>query len=63
LVNKSTPAGPDESTERTSSLCGIKPFWPGIWFGAVEHDRLKADSLPLCNRCTNVKGAHSSGRA
>jgi hypothetical protein len=60
LVDPTQPLAPGDVPERAPALCRTKPFWPGAWFGMTNGDRAKAESLPLCRICVNVKEAYAS---
>lgn len=59
LVDITQPLRPGERVSSAPSLCNIKPYWPGRWFGAdgEEFYLKKAANLPLCKTCTSVKEA------
>ncbi len=45
VIDTTAPVLPDHDSERPRSLCGVKPYWPGVWIDA-EGD--------VCRTCDTV---------
>lgn len=52
LVDTAAPQHPDHS--QPASLCGVRPFWPGVW---LEWDPSSDAEICDCRSCKNAKEA------
>lgn len=54
-VDPKAPMSPDDTEERRPALCGIKPWWPTVWWGvddsAEYFDAERGKELTDCQGC------------